>query len=122
MHVLVGPLLALKLLSFLFPISIYYNPNCNGTASRIPTLPFGQIPDQNYIGNEGFLYPNFKHFFSTIWRNPTKITLTAKVKRSAAPTTLYSNSVFHPVIKLVHDIEVNPGPNKIAKELIPKLL
>ena len=64
------------------------------------------------------LYPNFEHFFAPIWRNPTKITLTAEVKRFTPPTTLCGNSVLvsHPVIKLVHDIEVNPGPNKPSKE------
>ena len=118
MHVLVGSLLALKFLSFLFLININYNPNYNGTASRIFTLPLGRILDRNYFGNEGFLYSDFDHFFSTTWRNSTKIIITAKVKRSAAPTTLYSNSVlvFHPAIKLVHDIEVNPGPDKSTKE------
>lgn len=110
MHVLVGLLLVLKFLSSLFPISIYYNPNCNIYTTV--------IPDETYTGNEGFLYPNFEHFSLTIWRKPAKIPLTAKIKRSAAPTTLYSNSVliFHPVIKLVYDIEVNPGPNKPSKE------
>ena len=117
MHVSVGSLLALKFLNFLFFICINYNPNYNGTGLRIFTLPLGRTSDRNYIGNEGFLYFDPEHF-STIWRNSTKITITAKVKRSAAPNTLYSNSVlvFHPVIKLVHDIEVNPGPNKPTKE------
>ena len=36
----------------------------------------------------------------------------AKVKRVRAPTTLYPNSLltFYPLIKLVHDVELNPGP------------
>lgn len=51
MHVLVGLLLVLKFLSFLFLVSIYCNSNCNGIASKTP---IGQIPDQTYIGNGGF--------------------------------------------------------------------
>ena len=40
--------------------------------------------------------------------------VTAKVKRSRAPTNLYSNSVstFRQVQKLIHDIEVNSGPSR----------
>lgn len=118
MHVSVGLLLALKFLSFLFPISVWYNSNCNGITPKISTPPTGHIPDPNYIENEGFSYFDLEYFFPTTWRNSTKITITAKIKRSAAPTILYSNSVlvFHPVIKLVHDIEVNPGPDKPTKE------
>lgn len=118
MHVSVGLLLALKFLSFLFPISVWYNSNCNGIIPKISTPPTGHIPDPNYIENEGFSYFDLEYFFPTTWRNSTKITITAKIKRSAAPTILYSNSVlvFHPVIKLVHDIEVNPGPDKPTKE------
>lgn len=102
----------------LFPISSYFIPNYNGIAWRIPTLPPGHIPDQNYIGNERFLHFDFESFFSTIWRNSTKIIVTAKVMRTAAPITLYSNSVlvFHPAIKPVHEIEVNQGPNKPTTE------
>lgn len=47
------------------------------------------------------------------------IQATVKVKRSKAPTTLYHNfvSTFHPLIKLIHDIELNPGiHNFSAKE------
>ena len=42
----------------------------------------------------------------------TTIKVLAKIKRSPRRTTLYSNSViiFYPIIKLQHDIEVNPGP------------
>lgn len=42
----------------------------------------------------------------------TTIKAFAKIKRSPRRTVLYSNSVviFYPVIKLQHDIEVNPGP------------
>ena len=40
----------------------------------------------------------------------------AKVKRAKAPTTLYPNSslTFHPLIKFVHDIELNPGPQNFS--------
>ena len=118
MHVSVGLLLALKFLSFLFPVSVCHNSNYNGRTPRISTLPTGYIPDTTYIGNEWFSCFNFEYFFPTTWRNSAKITITARTKRSAAPSILYSNSVlaFHPVIKLVHDIEVNPGPDKPNKE------
>ncbi|PFX14453.1 hypothetical protein AWC38_SpisGene21387 [Stylophora pistillata] len=40
----------------------------------------------------------------------------AKVKRARAPTKLYPNSslTFHPLIKLVHEIELNPGPQNFS--------
>ena len=40
----------------------------------------------------------------------------AKVKRVRAPTTMYPNSslTFHPLIKLVHDVELNPGPQNFS--------
>ena len=42
----------------------------------------------------------------------------AKVKRSSRPTALYSNSVviFYSIIKLQHDVEVNPGPGSTASQ------
>ena len=54
-------------------------------------------------------YPHFANQLTT-WR--TSLRTTAKVKRSKAPTSLYSNSVstFHQTIKLIHDVELNPGP------------
>ena len=41
----------------------------------------------------------------------------AKVKRARAPTTLYPNFslTFHQLIKLVHDIELNPGPISVSR-------
>ena len=43
--------------------------------------------------------------------------LSVKVKRSRAPTNLYSNSIstFRQVHKLIYDIEVNPGPSPSTK-------
>ena len=40
----------------------------------------------------------------------------AKAKRARAPGTLYPNSslTFHPLIKLVHDVELNPGPQNFS--------
>ena len=40
----------------------------------------------------------------------------AKAKRARAPATLYPNSslTFHPLIKLVHDVELNPGPQNFS--------
>ena len=40
----------------------------------------------------------------------------AKAKRARAPATLYPNSslIFHPLIKLVHDVELNPGPQNFS--------
>ena len=44
------------------------------------------------------------------WR--IKAGITTKVKRSSAPSPRYCNSVltFHPVLKLIHGVELNPGP------------
>ena len=52
---------------------------------------------------------------STTWR--TIVQVSVKVKRSRAPTNLYSNSIstFRLVHKLIYDIEVNPGPSPSAK-------
>ena len=40
----------------------------------------------------------------------------AKAKRARAPTKLYPDSslTFHPLIKLVHEIELNPGPQNFS--------
>ena len=48
----------------------------------------------------------------------TTIKALPKVKRSPRPTALYSNSVviFYPIIKLQHDIEVNPGPGSTTTQ------
>lgn len=44
------------------------------------------------------------------WR--IRARFTTKVKRSSPPSPLYCNSVltFHPILKLIHDVELNPGP------------
>ena len=45
---------------------------------------------------------------------PTRVFTTTRVKRSKATTVYYSNSTstFRPILQLIHDIELNPGPNK----------
>ena len=42
--------------------------------------------------------------------------MSAKIKRSQTPTIRYHDcvSTFHSIIKLLHDIELNPGPNQGA--------
>jgi hypothetical protein len=47
---------------------------------------------------------------------------TIHVKRSRVPITLYNNSTatFRAIIQLVHDIELNPGPNHSVNHLQEK--
>lgn len=51
---------------------------------------------------------NLSMFYSTKWRTLLRVT-----ERSKATTALYGNSTstFRLIIQLIHDIEVNPGPN-----------
>ena len=58
---------------------------------------------RNVVHQPNFLIPT--------WRR-TLAQVVIKVKRACAPTLLYSNSVciFYPVLLLIHDLELNPGP------------
>ena len=74
-----------------------------------------KLPESKLIGKDernARTWEEYPHFANqlTTWR--TSLRTTAKVKRSKAPTSLYSNSVstFHQTIKLIHDVELNPGP------------
>ena len=48
----------------------------------------------------------------TTWR------INMKIKRSKSPTLQYSNSTstFHQMLKLMHDVELNPGPQSSTQE------
>ena len=43
------------------------------------------------------------------WRR-TLLRVETRVKKAGAPILLYRNSVFYPVLLLIHDFELNPGP------------
>ena len=51
------------------------------------------------------------NFLVPTWRR-TLARVVIKGKRASAPTLLYCNSVcsFYPVLLLIHDLELNPGP------------
>ena len=48
----------------------------------------------------------------TKWRTHVHVTISMRVKRASATTAYYANSTstFRPVIQLLHDVELNPGP------------
>ena len=48
----------------------------------------------------------------TKWRTHVHVTISMSVKRASATTAYYANSTstFRPVIQLLHDVELNPGP------------
>ena len=48
----------------------------------------------------------------TKWRTHVHVTISMSVKRARATTAYYANSTstFRPVIQLLHDVELNPGP------------
>ena len=80
-----------------------------------------------FVSSNGFSISSFNHswkpqashsenlnlsmFHSTKWR--TLLRVTERIKRTKAATALYGNSssTFRLIIQLMHDIEVNPGPN-----------
>ena len=45
---------------------------------------------------------------------PTRVFTTTRVKRSKATTVYYSNSRSRPILQLIHDIELNHGPNNYS--------
>lgn len=67
-----------------------------------------------YTGNANFQNAQYRAFHLITWRTNLRLLVLAKIKRSQTPTTRYHDCVFtfHPIIKLLHDIELNPGPNQ----------
>ena len=69
---------------------------------------------EEYTGNSNFKKVQYRAFQLTTWRTNLRLLVSAKIKRSQTPTIRYHDcvSTFHPIIKLLHDIELNPGPNQ----------
>ena len=64
-----------------------------------------------YTGNANFQNAQYRAFHLITWRTNLRLLVLAKIKRSQTPTTRYHDCVFtfHPIIKLLHDIELNPA-------------
>lgn len=71
---------------------------------------------EEYTGNVNFKEVQYRAFQLTTWRTNFRLLVSARIKRSQTPTIRYHDcvSTFHPIIKLLHDIELNPRPNQGA--------
>ena len=71
---------------------------------------------EEYTTKANFKKVQYSAFQLATWRTNFRLLVLAKIKRSQTPTIRYYNcvSTFHPIINLLHDIELNPGPNQGA--------
>ena len=121
--VVVEFLLALSFSSIFTPNCVYFDNFYSENVSTVTLAPFEFLPTTDYNRNIGifwFYICNSEYLFLASWRSSPAVSVVVKVnvKRSPAPKTLYRNSVvnFFPIIKLVYDIETNPGPGKFRNE------
>lgn len=74
-----------------------------------------------YTENANFQKAQYRAFQLITWRTNLRLLVLGKIKRSQTPNFPTSQlciyvSTFHPIIKLQHDIELNPGPNQGASK------
>ena len=76
----------------------------------------------NLIDHPGLVNISFHQTGKQLWNskllpyNQNRVFTTTKVKRSKGTIVYYRNSTstFRPILQLLHDIELNPGPNNYS--------
>ena len=98
------------LLSF-FSLYIHFHDSGNSQRRYSNEVTSGESIYSRY--NEASNLKLHKLFESTMFQVKwwTNMCIKTSVKRLKSPTLSYSNSTsaFHPILKLIHDVELNPG-------------
>ena len=88
--------------------SLYYQFIALQAALHLPLIFFGISLEKNSFKSNSY----FIRQSTTIWLTK-RLFVIAKVRRTQRACALYCNSTltFRPLLKLIFDIELNPGPN-----------